>query len=104
MGNQEGMNTYFMEVPHSEEDCAKAIQLLHIRGYVEKLHWGCKAGNHTAVIIMEADNKERVLNMLPPLMRDQARVIQLNEYSPEQVEAMHFPPLEKEEEQQATQE
>ena len=102
MENQEGMSTYFMEVPHSRDDCAKAIQLLHIRGYIEKLHWACKDGNHTAVIIMEADSKERVLNMLPPIMRGNARVLKLNEYSPEQVEAMHLPALETEEVQQAT--
>ncbi len=97
------MAKYFMEIPHEEQDCAQAIQLLNIRGYIGKLEWGCSGGNHTGVIITEADSKDQLLNILPPLLRPKARVVELNTFTPEDVEALHLSrPLSAEEQQAAT--
>ena len=83
------MDNFFIEMPHTPEDCAHAIELVHIQGYISQFQWGCKAGNHTAVIILEAENEEQAIQVLPPLFREQARVIKLNQYSPEQVREIH---------------
>ena len=87
--SEENTNKYFLELPHEEKDCAEAIKLVHIRGYIEAFDWGCADGEHTAVMILEAANEEEVINILPPLLRPKARVVKLNKYSPEDVEALH---------------
>ncbi len=84
------MSTYFLELPHALGDCAQAIQLMNIRGYISQLHWGCEAGEHTGVMILEGiDSEEDVINILPPLLRPKARVFKLNKYTPEDVEKIH---------------
>ena len=86
--SEENTNKYFIELPHEEKDCA-AIKLVHIRGYITHFQWGCEAGNHTAVMIVDAANEEEVLNILPPILRPKARIIKLNTYTPADVEALH---------------
>ncbi|GGH21139.1 hypothetical protein GCM10007423_02040 [Dyadobacter endophyticus] len=44
-------------------------------------HWGCKDGVHK----MWFDSKEQVLQFIPPLMRPQEHIVELNKFRVEDV-------------------
>jgi hypothetical protein len=52
-------------------------------------YWGCGTGNHTAYIIVQADNEAAALNMLPSSVKDNAKIVQVEKYTVDQIEAMH---------------
>jgi hypothetical protein len=59
--------------------------------YLTHAEWGCMAGEHTAWIIIEAENDAMARLMVPPVVRSTARLVKLNTFTPEQIKAMHQP-------------
>ena len=47
------------------------------------------AGEHTAWIIVEADNDDQARHMVPPVIRKTARLVKLNRFTPDQIQALH---------------
>ena len=68
---------YFIEIPHTAGECNKVVKLVHISGWLTHFWWGCKFGTHTGVMIVDAESPEEVRNILPPILREQARIVQL---------------------------
>lgn len=83
------MDRYLIESPHGLKDCARVLQQVKAIGYLHHFDWGCKAGVHVGWAIIEAENEAQARMAVPPLVRDQARVISLNKFSPEEVDSLH---------------
>ena len=81
---------YFIELVHDANDCAMAIKLVDVSGYIQMFQWGCNAGEHTGVAILDAENEQQVLNILPPLLRPKARIVKLNTYTRKEIEEIHL--------------
>jgi len=86
------MPRYMIEVPHSADQSA-CIQAMHIflktgSHYVTHCDWGCLDGEHKAWITVETDNRDQALQIVPPAFRHDAKIIQLERFSLEQVEGM----------------
>lgn len=75
------MPTYLIEIPHSEKtyECQQVIKLFVESGshLLANAQWGCKAGVHKSWFIHEFDSKEEALQIIPPLLRHSAQVIEL---------------------------
>jgi hypothetical protein len=86
------MPRFLIEVPHEAEKiaCASAVQLLLQTGshYLTHADFGCKDGDHRAWIIVDVDNKAEARNTLPPAYRTQARIVGLNKFSLEELDAL----------------
>ena len=86
------MARFFIEVPHEAEEtaCARAVQTLLKTGshFLTHADFGCKDGEHKAWIIVEVENKEAARAMLPTDSRSQAKIVQLNKFSLEEVDEM----------------
>jgi hypothetical protein len=86
------MPRFLIEVPHEAEKiaCASAVQLLLQTGshYLTHADFGCKDGDHRAWIIVDVDNKTEARNTLPPAYRTQARIVGLNKFSLEELDAL----------------
>lgn len=84
------MASYLIEVPHSENkiDCIRAIQVFLTSGshFLVNADWGCEDGEHKAWIIVDLNNKEEALQIVPPLYRRQAKIVRLTKYSRETME------------------
>ena len=84
------MARFLIEVPHEAEEraCAKVVQIFLATGshFLTHADWGCMDGEHSAWIILEADNKEEARSVLPPVFRQQAKIIGLNKFSMEEIE------------------
>lgn len=79
------MTTYLIEIPHSENsfECKQVIKLFVESGshLLSNAHWGCKAGVHKSWFISEFDSKEEALQIIPPLLRHSASIIELTTFT-----------------------
>jgi len=86
------MKSFLIEVPHEDkaEECARAIKLFLQSGshYLTHADWGCMDGEHKAWVIVEANDKDEALRMLPPVMRPTAKIVTLNKFSMEDMDEM----------------
>ena len=84
------MDRYLVILPHTSEDCRKVLKQIESIGAITHFDWGCKDGDHTGYVLLEAESKPQALMVVPTLERHQARVIKLNRFSPEEVRAIHL--------------
>jgi len=83
------MDRFLVVSPHTAGDCAKALKEIHSVGYITHFDWGCTDGDHTGWLVLEAENANQALMVVPAVQRHTAKAIKLVKFSPQDVEAMH---------------
>ena len=83
------MNRYLIETPHTGENCKLLVSQVHAIGYLHHFDWGCGDGVHCGWAIIEAESEEQAKLAVPSLVRDTARVIQLEKFSADKVQERH---------------
>ncbi len=83
---------FLIEVPHDVTtlECARAVETVLKSGshFLTRADWGCKDGEHKAWIIVEVQNKEEARAIVPPSIRSKAKIVQLNSFSLDEIEAI----------------
>jgi hypothetical protein len=83
------MSRFLIEVPHEPNTaaCLRAVRIFLDTGshFLSHADWGCLDGVHKAWLIMDLENKEQARNILPPAYRPHATIVQLNEFTMEQI-------------------
>jgi hypothetical protein len=78
------MSKYLIEVHHEpgKYECKQSAQVFLTSGshFLINADWGCKDGVHKAWFMMDADNKDEVMRIVPPAFRKDATIIQLNKF------------------------
>jgi len=91
-GKEIGMPRFLIEVPHPEGvvACARAVDVFLKTGshYLSHADWGCNDGVHKSWFVVEVDNKEEALTIVPPAFRANAKVVKLNSFSVEEIEGI----------------
>jgi hypothetical protein len=86
------MPRFLIEVPHEEEKaaCLRAVRIFLDTGshFLVNADWGCYDGEHKAWIMVEVESKQEALYIVPPSFRPQARIVQLNRFTMEEVDDM----------------
>jgi hypothetical protein len=86
------MSRFFLEIPHESDkvSCLKAIKVLMETGshFLTHAEYGCLEGDHTARLIIELDNKEEALRVIPRAYRENAKVVKLSTFKLEKVNRM----------------
>jgi hypothetical protein len=86
------MQRYLVQVPHDPDPraCAKVARVFLLTGshYLAQADWGCRDGDHTATMIVEAENREEARQIVPPPFRAVARVVLLNKFTIEEIDAL----------------
>jgi hypothetical protein len=81
---------FLIEVPHEATvvACARVVDVFLKSGshFLSHADWGCKDGEHKAWIVADVDSKDEARQILPPLLRPQAKIVQLNTFTIEEVE------------------
>jgi len=81
---------FLIEVPHEVTTvaCARAVEVFLRTGshFLTHADWGCRDGEHKAWIVAEVDSRDEARAIVPPAFRPQAKVVQLNEFSMEEIE------------------
>ena len=74
------MERFLVESPHTEHDCRLAVKLVQNAGYINNFDWGCKDGVHVGWAVIEAENANQALGVVPAIVRDRAKAIKLNKF------------------------
>jgi hypothetical protein len=81
---------FLIEVPHEEATvaCARAVEVFLRSGshFLSHADWGCKDGEHKAWMVVEVDNKDEALRIVPPAFRPQTKIVQLNAFTMKDIE------------------
>ncbi len=84
------MPRYLIEVPHESTKvaCARAVEVFLKTGshFFTHADWGCKDGEHKAWLVVEVDSRDAARAIVPPVFRSQAKVVQLNTFTMEEID------------------
>lgn len=82
---------YFVEVSHTPEECMRALDEMmgQSENILKMFRWGCKSGDHRGWAFVMVESEMEVRNMLPSSIRDKAVVVEVVEFTPEQLRMMH---------------
>ena len=84
------MPKYLIEVPHGDDkvECAMAVQAFLTNGshFVANAEWGCSDGEHKGWLLLEADSKDLAQSVVPPSLRPQAKIVELERFSMQDVD------------------
>ena len=86
------MARFLIELTHGSEGnaCLKALHAIEQAGshFVTRAEWGCVDGDHCGWLTVEVDSREEALQIVPPEFRKEARVVELNRFTRENIAAM----------------
>ncbi len=86
------MARFLIEVPHEAERvaCARVVEVFLQTGshFLTHADWGCKDGVHKAWITADVDSKDDARSIVPPSLRAQAKIVQLNYFTLEEIDAI----------------
>jgi len=78
------MAKYLIEVPHGAETaaCSRAVRIFLTSGshFLTNADWGCGDGEHKAWMIVDVENKQEALSIVPPTYRPEAKIVALNRF------------------------
>jgi nicotinate-nucleotide pyrophosphorylase len=67
--------------------CARVVEIFQDWfSFLSNADWGCLDGNHNAWITVEVDSKDEARFILPPAFRAQAKIVQLNKFTMEEID------------------
>ena len=83
------MPRYMIQLPHggSRAACVRAIQAIERHGshLLTNVDWGCKAGVHCGWAIVEVDNRQEAIQLVPPEARQDVVIVELNRFTKEEM-------------------
>ena len=84
------MPKFLIEVAHDAEviACARVVEVFLKSGshFLTNADWGCLDDQHSAWMLVEVESKGEALQIVPPALRPQAKIVQLNKFTMEQIE------------------
>lgn len=86
------MPRFLIEIVHEDEHdaCVRALHAIHSFGshFVTHAEFGCADGAHAGWLIVELESRAQAERMVPPEFRQDARIVELQRFSPEHIESM----------------
>jgi len=83
------MEKYLIEVPHEGDkaSCIRAVQIFLSSGshFVTNAEWGCMDGDHKAWLMVEVENKEAAMRILPSGYRTDAKITKIHKFTREEL-------------------
>jgi len=85
------MANFLIEMSHTPQQCMQDLDQMveHSPELLKNTSWGCMAGNHTGWAMVEAGNESDAQNMVPPAIRDQVKITEVQKLTADQIRAMH---------------
>ena len=84
------MTRFLIEAPHEDKKdaCDQAIKAFRETGshFMTNADWGCGDGEHKAWFVVDLDSKEQARMILPPLFRENAKIVELQQFNVEAAE------------------
>jgi len=87
------MSDYLIESRHTPEECLSVMDNIvqDDPKVFETFEFGCMAGEHRGVAIVQAEDETRALGLVPTSIRSRTRAIPLTRFTPEAIRKAHEP-------------
>lgn len=74
------MPQYMIELEHNPNECIQSLESFDedASDLLEDTYWGCMSGRHAGWVVVNADNLEDALGMVPETLRERAMVTQVD--------------------------
>lgn len=86
------MEKYLIEVPHepTKTACMYAINIFLRSGshFLAQADWGCLDGEHKAWLIVEAENKDEIIRIIPSAFKSEAKIVKLHTFTTEEMDSI----------------
>jgi len=86
------MEKYLIEVPHeaTKAACVNAVRIFLQTGshFLANADWGCLDGEHKAWLLVEVEDKNQAIRIVPPAYRPDAKIIKLHTFTREEMESI----------------
>ena len=86
------MPRFMIELTHDDDHttCVRVLQTVERYGahFFAHADWGCKDDVHGAWMTVEVDTQEEALQLVPPQFRHEARIVQLNKFTREEIASL----------------
>jgi hypothetical protein len=84
------MPKFLIEVPHEEDAvaCARVVKIFLSSGshFLTNAEWCCLDGDHHCWMLVDVQDKQEARAIVPPGLRAQARIVQLNRFKLDEIE------------------
>ena len=86
-----GSTRYLIMTSHTPEKCLADLDAVvaSTPDMHNRIEWGCKSGDHTGYIIVDASSEQAARQMPPASMQATARVIKLNRFTADEIRSFH---------------
>ena len=86
-----GNMRYLLITSHTPEKCLADLDavLASKPDMLDRIEWGCKGGDHTGYLIVDAPTEQAARQMLPAPMQAGARVVKLSRFSADDIRSFH---------------
>ncbi len=86
------MQRYLIELSHDDahSTCVRMLWAFDQIGshFLTRADWGCRDGVHKGWLTVDVESRDDALAMIPPPFRSEARVVQLNQFTRDEIEEM----------------
>ncbi len=83
------MDTYMVEVPHTEQECTKVMEQSINDKNIGKFEWGCMSGEHTGFAKVKARSEEEAKKIVSDVVRRKARAVKVTKISARDIKKAH---------------
>ena len=85
------MARYLIESPHTGEECLTVLNWILAQGsmLLSKYDFCCMDEDHTGYVIIEAPSREDARRSIPPPIRNKAKIVELQKFTPEEIRSFH---------------
>lgn len=84
-------DVYFVQAPHTPEQCVQTLTDMKTKGdaFLSKFEFGCMSGDHTAYAFLEGTSESDVRQMLPKDLQANAKIKKVDKFTSDQIEKIH---------------
>lgn len=81
------MARYLIQSPHTKEECFRVLDWVLEYGsqLLTNYDFGCMCDDHTGYLIVDVPSETDARYTIPPFIRKEARIIELNKFTVEQI-------------------
>ena len=85
------MARYLIESPHTGDECLLVLDWILAQGsmLLTKYEFCCMDEDHTGYLLIEVPSKEDARRLVPPNIRNKARIVELQKFTPEEIRSFH---------------
>ncbi len=83
--------TYLIKIPHTKEECLRALdgELAIGSDVLNKVYFGCMAGDHTGYAIVDAGTVGDAKKLIPNFLLDKSTVTEVGKFTPDMIRSFH---------------